>query len=91
MAHTLGFCLLVLLIGAALSFLGDLIGAATENPEATTHMMMLPQLIFGLLSVGVQPVERFPELDPALRSGSTDIPVRLRAAGVGRGQHGSGR
>jgi len=49
-----------LLIGAALSFLGDLIGTASENPEATTHLMMLPQLIFGLLSVGVQPAERFP-------------------------------
>ena len=36
-AHTLGFCLLVLLIGAALSFLGDLIGAANKNPEATMH------------------------------------------------------
>ena len=60
-AHTLWFCLLVLLIGAALSLLGDLVGTASENPEATTHLMMLPQLIFGLLSVGVQPVERFPE------------------------------
>jgi len=59
--HTAGFCLLVLLIGAALSFVGDLIGTASQNPEATTHMMMLPQLIFGLLSVGVQPVERFPD------------------------------
>jgi len=60
LGHTVSFCLLVLLIGAALSFLGDLIGTASENPEATTHMMMLPQLIFGLLSVGVQPAERFP-------------------------------
>lgn len=60
LAHTVGFCVLVLLIGAALSFLGDLIGTASENPEATTHVMMLPQLIFGLLSVGVQPAERFP-------------------------------
>jgi ABC-2 type transport system permease protein len=59
-AHTVGFCALVLLIGAVLSFVGDLIGTASENPEATTHMMMLPQLIFGLLSVGVQPAERFP-------------------------------
>jgi len=60
LSHTIGFCVLVLLIGAALSFLGDLIGTASQNPEATTHVMMLPQLIFGLLSVGVQPVERFP-------------------------------
>lgn len=58
--HTVGFCLLVLAIGAALAFVGDLVGTASENPDATTHMMMLPQLIFGLLSVGVQPVERFP-------------------------------
>jgi ABC-2 type transport system permease protein len=57
---TAGFCLLALLIGATLSFLGDLIGTATENPEATTHLLMLPQLIFGLLSVGVQPVQQFP-------------------------------
>ena len=68
-AHTLGFCLLVLLIGAALAFLGDLVGTATENPEATTHMMLLPQLIFGLLSVGVQPAERFPEwIQPFVRN-----------------------
>jgi ABC-2 type transport system permease protein len=59
--HTLGFCLGVLLIGAVLSFLGDLIGSATENPEATTHMTMLPQLILGLMSVGVQPADRFPK------------------------------
>ena len=49
LAHTVGFCVLVLLIGAALSLLGDLIGAATENPEATAPLMLLPQLIFGLL------------------------------------------
>jgi ABC-2 type transport system permease protein len=60
LVHTMAFCLMVLLIGAALSFMGDFIGTASENPEATTHMMMLPQLIFGLLSVGVQPIERFP-------------------------------
>lgn len=59
-AHTVGFCLLVLLIGTALSLLGDLIGAANENPEATTNLIMLPQLIFGFVSVGLQPVEQFP-------------------------------
>jgi ABC-2 type transport system permease protein len=59
-AHTVGFCLLVLLIGAALALIGDLIGAANKNPEATLHLMMPPQLILGLLSVGLQPVERFP-------------------------------
>ncbi len=58
--YTAGFCLLVLLVGAALSFLGDFVGTASRNPDATTHLMMLPQLVFGLLSVGVQPVQRFP-------------------------------
>jgi ABC-2 type transport system permease protein len=59
-AHTVGFCLLTLLIGAALALLGDMTGTAIENPEATTPIMILPQLIFGWVSVGVQPVERFP-------------------------------
>jgi ABC-2 type transport system permease protein len=59
-AQTVGFCLMVLLIGAVLSLLGDLIGAANKNPEATIPLMLLPQLIFGLLSVGLQPVGRFP-------------------------------
>jgi ABC-2 type transport system permease protein len=59
--HTVGFCLLVLVIGAALAFIGDLIGILTENPEATAPMMLVPQLTLGLASVGLQPVERFPE------------------------------
>lgn len=58
--HAAGFCLLVLLIGGVMSLLGDWIGTAIENPEATMPLMLLPQLILGLLSVGLQPVERFP-------------------------------
>jgi len=57
---TTAFCVLALTIGVALSLLGDLVGSGTKNPEATTHLLMLPMLIFGLLSVGVQPVEQFP-------------------------------
>ncbi len=69
LAHTVAFCLLALMIGAALAFLGDLIGTISENPEATTHLMLLPQLIFGLLSVGVQPAERFPDwIQPFVRN-----------------------
>lgn len=59
--HSIGFCLLVLAIGAMLSLLGDLIGAATENPEATVPLMLLPIIVFGQVSVGLQPAERFPE------------------------------
>jgi ABC-2 type transport system permease protein len=67
--YTVSFCLLVLLIGAVLSFLGDLIGAASENPEATAPLLLVPQVIFGLLSAGIQPVERFPEwIQPFVRN-----------------------
>jgi ABC-2 type transport system permease protein len=60
---------MVLLIGAALSFLSDLIGTSSQNPEATTQWMALPQLIFGLLSVGVQPAEQFPGwIEPLVRN-----------------------
>jgi len=67
-AQTLGFCLLMLLIGAALSLLGDLIGAANKNPEATMPILLVPQLVLGWLSVGLQPVERFPQwIQPFVR------------------------
>ena len=45
---------------ARLALLGDLIGAANKNPEATVPLLLLPPLFVGLLSVGLQPVERFP-------------------------------
>lgn len=59
--HTVGFAALVLLIGATLAVIGDLIGIATQNPEATAPMMLVPQLTLGLASVGLQPVEQFPD------------------------------
>jgi ABC-2 type transport system permease protein len=59
--HAAGFILLALLIGAALAIIGDLIGLATQNPEATAPLMLVPQLTLGLASVGLQPVERFPD------------------------------
>lgn len=68
-AQTAGFCALVLIIGATLSFLGDVIGTGSRNPEATTQWLALPQLIFGLLSIGIQPAERFPHwLQPIVRN-----------------------
>ena len=66
---TAAFCLLVLLTGLALSFLGDVIGTNSRNPAATTQWLLLPQLIFGYLSVGIQPVQRFPEwIQPIVRN-----------------------
>jgi len=66
---TVGFCLLVLMIGIAFSLVGDLIGIVSKNPEATTHILLLPQLILGILSVGILPPEQFPGwLQPIVRN-----------------------
>ena len=54
------FCLLVLLTGLALALLADIVGANSRNPAATAQWLLLPQLIFGFLSVGIQPLHRFP-------------------------------
>ena len=63
------FCLLVLLTGLALAFMGDVIGTNSRNPAATAQWLLLPQLIFGYLSVGIQPVHRFPEwIQPIVRN-----------------------
>jgi ABC-2 type transport system permease protein len=63
------FCLLVLVTGLALAFIGDVIGTNSRNPAATTQWLLLPQLIFGYLSVGIQPVHRFPEwIQPIVRN-----------------------
>lgn len=64
-----GFIGLALLVGAALALVGDLIGIATQNPEATAPMMLVPQLTLGLASVGLQPVENFPDwIEPFVRN-----------------------
>jgi ABC-2 type transport system permease protein len=65
---TVGFCLLVLLVGVMLSLLGDLIGTGLKNPEATIPLLTGPQLILGLFSVGIQPADQFPEwIQPVVR------------------------
>ncbi|MEI7545584.1 MAG: antibiotic transporter, partial [Mycobacteriaceae bacterium] len=33
----------------------------SRDPAATAQWLLLPQLIFGFLSVGIQPLQRFPE------------------------------
>ena len=78
------FCLLVLLAGVALAFIGDVIGTNSRNPAATTQWLLLPQLIFGFLSVGLQPLHRFPALDPADGRQPAHLPARLRLAGACR-------
>jgi ABC-2 type transport system permease protein len=67
-ACIVGFCLLVLFIGITLSFVSDLIGVRMKNPQAIVHILLLPMLILGILSVGLQPVDQFPGwLQPFVR------------------------
>ena len=67
--YVAAFCLLVLLTGLALAFMGDAIGTNSRNPTATAQWLLLPQLIFGFLSVGIQPLHRFPEwIQPIVRN-----------------------
>lgn len=58
--HIIGFLVLVMVIGALLSFAADLAGTASRNPDAMLPLLTLPILIFGLLSVGLMPVKLFP-------------------------------
>lgn len=67
--HTAGFLALALLMGVVISLLADLIGIASRNPAATAPLMLLPLLIFGLMSAGIQPVVRFPDwIQPFVRN-----------------------
>ncbi|MGX1773274.1 antibiotic transporter [Nocardia brasiliensis] len=59
-AHTLGFLLLSMLIGTALTLGADVIGTLSRSPEATTQALVLPPLIFGMLSTGLAPAHQFP-------------------------------
>ena len=59
--YAAAFCLLTLLTGLALAILGDTLGTKSRDPAATAQWLLLPQLIFGFLSVGIQPLQRFPE------------------------------
>ena len=68
-AYIVGFCVLVIVIGVLLSFAADLIGTGSRNPEAMMPLLILPPLIFGLLSVGVQPAQQFPHwIQPIVRN-----------------------
>ncbi|WP_336081218.1 ABC transporter permease [Nocardia sp. SSK8] len=60
-AHTLGFLAFALLIGVALTLGADVIGTLSKSPEATSQALVLPPLIFGMLSTGLAPADQFPE------------------------------
>ncbi|WP_280266469.1 ABC transporter permease [Nocardia wallacei] len=68
-AHTLGFLLLAILIGVAFTLGADAIGTASKSPEATTQALVLPPLIFGMLSTGLAPAAQFPDwIEPFVRN-----------------------
>ncbi len=59
-AATAGFVVYAFGIGMALSLAGEVLGQYAKSPEATTQVLMLPQLILGMLSAGFAPVHQFP-------------------------------
>jgi ABC-2 type transport system permease protein len=79
--HTAAFCMLVIAIGVSVSLVGDVIGVAIRRPEATPHLLLVPQLILGYLSVGIQPAEQFPRwIQPFVRHQPVSVFVEaLRA------------
>lgn len=78
-ARTLEFLLLALLIGIALIMAADVIGTVSRSPETTAQALVLPPLIFGMLSTGLAPADQFPSwVQPFVR----DQPVSQWAAGL---------
>jgi ABC-2 type transport system permease protein len=66
--YTAAFCVLVLLIGVVVSFIGDLVGLVSSNPESTSYVLLLPLLTLGMLSVAFQPAQQFPTwIQPFIR------------------------
>ena len=63
------FCAVVLLIGMVLALAGDLVGSCLHEPRGHDTYPAAPQLMFAMLSVGLQPVDQFPAwLQPVVRN-----------------------
>ncbi|MEU6560899.1 ABC transporter permease [Nocardia nova] len=58
--HTAAFVVFAVVVGAMLGLFGDLLGTLSKSPEATTQLLMLPQLILGMVSTGFAPADQFP-------------------------------
>ncbi|GAC47278.1 ABC transporter permease [Gordonia aichiensis] len=56
-----GLVVLSLAIGLLFVLLADAVGAVAPSPEATSQILGLPLLIFGMLSTGFVPETQFPE------------------------------
>ncbi|WP_330249611.1 antibiotic transporter [Nocardia sp. NBC_00565] len=67
--HTVGFLLFSLLIGIGFTLGADVIGTLAKSPEATSQALILPPLIFGMLSTGLAPARQFPDwVEPFVRN-----------------------
>ncbi|MFW0783321.1 ABC transporter permease [Gordonia sp. CPCC 206044] len=58
---TLGFVAFALAVGLVLAIGADSLGLITRGPEATSQLLVLPQLVLGLLSTGFVPESGFPD------------------------------
>jgi ABC-2 type transport system permease protein len=89
--HTVGFLAFSLLIGIALTLGADVIGMVSKNPETVTQALLLPPLIFGMLSTGLAPATQFPHwVQPFVRNQPvSQFAIALRAlAGDTKGNAG---
>lgn len=59
-ARTIEFLLFSVLVGMALILAADVIGTVSRSPETTAQALVLPPLIFGMLSTGLAPADQFP-------------------------------
>ncbi|HEY5856675.1 MAG TPA: ABC transporter permease [Aldersonia sp.] len=65
----IGFVVIALLFAVAMSFGADALGSIATNREATGQMLMVPQLLFTMVSTGIVPAVGFPEwLQPFARN-----------------------
>ncbi|MFM9379141.1 ABC transporter permease [Gordonia sp. VNK21] len=55
-----GFVLFSLAVGLVLAIGADSLGLVTRGPEATSQLLVLPQLVLGMLSTGFVPESDFP-------------------------------
>ncbi|GAB7141811.1 ABC transporter permease [Mycobacterium riyadhense] len=59
--YGLGFVILALLLCLAVSLGADALGSSSGSIEATSQMLLIPQLMLIMLSTGVAPEKTFPE------------------------------
>jgi ABC-2 type transport system permease protein len=60
-AYTMGFVILALMLTLALSLGADAIGTRVKRSEASSQLLLVPQLLLVLLSTGMAPADSFPD------------------------------